>query len=155
MAQVLNGEAVMQISGREGSVVSFAPCCHPLPGDPIMGFLSPGKGIVVHQISCKNSVQFKKSPERCVRLAWDAEVEGDYRVEVRVEVENRPGVLAQVAAAISDAMSNIANVEHAIKDTVASTLIFLIEVKDRKHLARVMRKIRGVAAVSAASRYAS
>lgn len=146
-------DAVMHISGREGSVVSFGPCCHPVPGDAIMGFLSPGKGIVVHQGSCKNNVQFKKSPDRCVVLAWDGHVEGDYRVELKVEVENRPGVLAQVAAAISDATSNIANVEHAIKDTIASTLIFLIEVKDRKHLARVMRRVRAAAAVTSVSRH--
>lgn len=150
-----NAEAVMHISGREGSVVSFGPCCHPVPGDSIMGFLSPGKGIVVHQNACKNSVQFKKSPDRCVALSWDSKVEGDYRVELRVEVENRPGVLAQVASAISDAVSNIANVEHAVKDTIASTLVFLIEVKDRKHLARVMRRVRAAAPVTSVTRHAS
>ncbi len=88
------------ISGAERGVLSFANCCHPIPGDEIMGFLSSGKGVVVHRLECPNVAEYRKSPERCVPIAWDRSVQGDYRAALRVEVENKPGVLAQVAAVL-------------------------------------------------------
>src|SRR5690242_16723866 len=87
------------INGSERGVLSFGNCCHPLPGDEIMGYLSAGKGIVVHRLECPNVPELRKSPERCIEIAWDVAVQGDYKVELRIEVANRPGVLAQVAAA--------------------------------------------------------
>ncbi|HEY0231506.1 MAG TPA: bifunctional (p)ppGpp synthetase/guanosine-3',5'-bis(diphosphate) 3'-pyrophosphohydrolase, partial [Dokdonella sp.] len=81
------------ISGAERGVLSFGNCCHPVPGDEIMGYLSPGKGIVVHRVECPNVPELRKSPERCVEIAWDKDVQGDYKVELRIEVSNKPGVL--------------------------------------------------------------
>jgi guanosine-3',5'-bis(diphosphate) 3'-pyrophosphohydrolase len=130
------------ISGAERGVLSFANCCHPIPGDEIMGFLSSGKGVVVHRLECPNVAEYRKSPERCVPIAWDRSVQGDYRAALRVEVENKPGVLAQVAAAIAEAESNIDNVEYRERDLRLSVMDFNIEVKHRKHLADVMRRLR-------------
>src|SRR5436190_3365430 len=73
------GEAI-QITGAERGVLSFAACCHPIPGDEIMGYLSAGKGIVVHRLDCRNVPEFRKSPERCVAIAWDRVVSGEFKV---------------------------------------------------------------------------
>ena len=143
----------IRITGAERGVLSFANCCHPLPGDDIIGYLSPGKGIVVHRTECPNVVELRKSPERCVAIEWDRDVQGDYRAELRIEVINRPGVLATVAAAIAAADSNIENVEYVERDMAAATLLFTIEVKNRKHLAEVIRRVRRTGVVSGAYRY--
>jgi len=143
----------IRITGAERGVLSFANCCHPLPGDEIIGYLSSGKGIVVHRTECPNVVELRKSPERCVAIEWGREVQGDYRAELRIEVINRPGVLATIAAAIAAADSNIENVEYVERDLAAATLLFTIEVKNRKHLAEVMRRVRRTGVVSGVHRY--
>ena len=143
----------IRITGAERGVLSFANCCHPLPGDDIIGYLSSGKGIVVHREECPNVVELRKSPERCVGIEWDRGVQGDYRAELRIEVINRPGVLATVAAAIAAADSNIENVEYVERDASAATLLFAMEVKSRKHLADVIRRVRRTGVVSGAYRY--
>ncbi len=135
------GERLL-ISGRERGVISFGNCCHPIPGDDIVGYLSAGKGVVVHQTGCRNLPEYRKAPERLVPIDWDRQVEGDFRVVLRVVVMNKPGVLAGVAAAIAQAQSNIAHVEYAERDLAAAVLLFTIEVRDRKHLADVMRRVR-------------
>ncbi|MDR3447298.1 MULTISPECIES: bifunctional (p)ppGpp synthetase/guanosine-3',5'-bis(diphosphate) 3'-pyrophosphohydrolase [Dyella] len=143
----------IHITGAERGVLSFSNCCHPLPGDEIIGYLSSGKGIVVHRVECPNVVELRKSPERCVAIEWDRDVQGDYRAELRIEVINRPGVLATVAAAIAAANSNIENVEYVERDAAAATLLFALEVKNRKHLADVIRRVRRTGVVSGAYRY--
>ncbi|MEZ5461399.1 bifunctional (p)ppGpp synthetase/guanosine-3',5'-bis(diphosphate) 3'-pyrophosphohydrolase [Dokdonella sp.] len=141
------------ITGAERGVLSFGNCCHPVPGDEIMGYLSAGKGIVVHRLECPNMPEFRKSPERCVEIAWDTSVSGDYRVELRIIVANKPGVLAQVAAAVAQANSNIENVEYKERDLMSATLLFTIEVANRKHLADVMRGVRRLAVVNTVYRH--
>jgi len=143
----------IRITGAERGVLSFANCCHPLPGDDIIGYLSSGKGIVVHREECPNVAELRKSPERSVPIEWDRDVQGDYRAELRIEVINRPGVLATVAAAIAAADSNIENVEYVERDASAASLLFAIEVKSRKHLADVIRRVRRTGVVSGAYRY--
>lgn len=130
------------INGTERGVISFAQCCMPIPGDDIMGYHSAGKGIVVHRMECPNVAEYRKSPERWVAVGWDREVSGDFNVAIRIEVENRPGVLAQVAAAIAQAESNIDRVEYLERDSNIAVLRFGIEVSDGRHLAEVMRGVR-------------
>ena len=143
----------IRITGAERGVLSFANCCHPLPGDAIIGHVSPGKGIVVHREECPNVAELRKSPERYVDIEWDRDVQGDYRAELRIEVINRPGVLATIAAAIAAADSNIENVEYIERDLAAAALLFAIEVKNRKHLAEVIRRVRRTGVVSGVYRY--
>ncbi|WP_049622480.1 RelA/SpoT family protein [Frateuria defendens] len=143
----------IRITGAERGVLSFANCCHPLPGDDIVGYLSPGKGIVVHREECPNVAELRKSPERRVAIEWDRSVQGDFRAELRIEVINRPGVLATIAAAIAAADSNIENVEYVERDASAATLLFAIEVRSRKHLAEVIRRVRRTGVVSGAYRH--
>ncbi len=141
------------ISGAERGVLSFGNCCHPVPGDDIFGYLSAGKGIVVHRMECPNAAELRKSPERCIGIAWDKDVQGDYKVELRIEVANKPGVLAQVAAAIAEAGSNIENVEYKERDLTTATMLFTIEVSNRKHLADVIRRVRRLQVVTAVRRH--
>ncbi len=141
------------ITGAERGVLSFGNCCHPVPGDDIFGFLSAGKGIVVHRLECPNASELRKSPERWIDIAWDAAVQGDYKVELHIEVSNKPGVLAQVAAAIAAAASNIENVEYKERDLTTASMLFTIEVRNRKHLADVMRRVRRLHVVTAVRRH--
>ena len=145
------GERIL-ITGAERGVISFAQCCMPIPGDEIMGYHSAGKGIVVHRLECPNVAEFRKSPERWVAIGWDRAVSGDFDAALRIEVENRPGVLAQVAAAIAHAESNIDRVEYLERDTHTAAIRFSIEVADRKHLAEVMRRIRRLGVVHGVGR---
>jgi len=140
------------IKGTEGMVVTFAKCCHPIPGDPIQGFVSAGRGIVVHTESCKNIKEFRKHPEKWVDVQWEADIEDQFQVDIRVYVVNRRGVLATVAAAISDMDVNISNVDIEEHDSEYSTIVFTIAVHDRVHLAKVMRHIRSIDMVVRISR---
>ncbi len=124
-----------------------------MPGDEIFGFLSAGKGIVVHRVDCPNAAEYRKTPERIVAMDWDPEVGGDYRVRLRIVVENKPGVLATIAAAIAAVDSNIENVEYQERDLNTSTLMFTIEVHDRKHLDEVMNRVRRAGVVHGVHRY--
>ena len=141
------------ISGAERGVLSYGNCCNPVPGDDIVGYLSSGKGIVVHRLDCPNMPEYRKTPERIVAIGWDREVSGDYRVRLRILVDNKPGVLATVAAAIAESSSNIENVEYQERDLQTSALLFTISVHNRKHLADVMRRVRRASVVHAVYRY--
>ena len=151
--QAPHADENIRITGAERGVLSFANCCHPLPGDAIVGYLSQGKGIVVHREECPNVLELSKTSERRVGIEWAREVQGDYRAELRIEVANHPGVLATVAAAIAAADSNIENVEYVERDAAAATLLFAMEVKNRKHLADVIRRVRRTGVVSGVYRY--
>jgi guanosine-3',5'-bis(diphosphate) 3'-pyrophosphohydrolase len=140
------------ITGAERGVISFAQCCMPIPGDEIMGYHTAGKGIVVHRLECPHVAEYRKSPERWVPIGWDRQVSGDFDAALRIEVENRPGVLAQVAAAIAHAESNIDRVEYLERDARIAAIRFAIEVSDRKHLAEVIRRIRRLSVVHGVQR---
>ncbi|CAA9323980.1 MAG: Guanosine-3',5'-bis(diphosphate) 3'-pyrophosphohydrolase / GTP pyrophosphokinase, (p)ppGpp synthetase II [uncultured Lysobacter sp.] len=135
------------ITGAERGVVSFANCCLPVPGDDIMGYHTAGRGVVVHRLECPNVADYRKSPDRWVSIGWDREVAGDFGAALRVELDNRPGALAQVAAAIAEAESNIDRVEYLERDTNLAVLRFAIEVIDRRHLADVLRRVRRLGVV--------
>ena len=140
------------INGTERGVVSFANCCQPIPGDDIMGYHTAGKGIVVHRLDCPNLAELRKSPERWVPIGWDTSVIGDYDTALVVDVENRTGVLAQLAAAIAQSQSNIERVDYLDRDFNAAVLRFNIQVRDRNHLAEVMRRLRRLTAVQSVRR---
>ncbi|UXW17180.1 bifunctional (p)ppGpp synthetase/guanosine-3',5'-bis(diphosphate) 3'-pyrophosphohydrolase [Xanthomonas oryzae] len=140
------------IDGSERGVISFANCCQPIPGDEIMGYHTAGKGIVVHRLDCPNLAELRKSPERWVPIDWDSSVTGDYDTALVVEVENRTGVLAQLAAAIAQSQSNIERVDYLDRDFNAAVLRFNIQVRDRRHLAEVMRRLRRLHVVQSVGR---
>ena len=122
--------------------MSYARCCRPIPGDPVLGFLSAGRGIVVHTEDCKNVAKFRKHPEQWIDVQWAERIEGVFPVNLRVDVKNQRGVLASVAAAISELDANIDTVSFDDRDGQYTTMDFTVEVRDRVHLARMMRAIR-------------
>ncbi|MCL7713106.1 RelA/SpoT family protein [Stenotrophomonas mori] len=140
------------ISGSERGVVTFAGCCQPIPGDEIMGYHTAGKGIVVHRMDCPNLAELRKSPERWVPIGWDSSVVGDYDTALIVVVENGTGVLAQLAAAIAQSQSNIERVDYLDRDINAAMLCFNLQVRDRTHLAEVMRRLRRLSVVQSVRR---
>ena len=130
------------IAGTEGLLVSYARCCFPIPNDPIFAFLSSGRGIVIHRENCVNVEDYRKHPEKWLPVTWQASADRLFGSEVRVEVANRTGVLAAVAAAISSTDTNIDRVSVEERDSETSELVFELKVHDRKHLARIVRMIR-------------
>ncbi|NOY66593.1 MAG: bifunctional GTP diphosphokinase/guanosine-3',5'-bis pyrophosphate 3'-pyrophosphohydrolase [Gammaproteobacteria bacterium] len=140
------------IKGTEGMVVSFAKCCHPIPGDPVVGFVSTGRGIVVHTQGCNNIADYRKLADKWIDVEWSHEVEGDFVAEMRVDVANQRGVLATLAAIISDMDSNIENVDIEERDGMTHSINFTLTVKNRDHLAGIIRRARSVKSVMRISR---
>jgi guanosine-3',5'-bis(diphosphate) 3'-pyrophosphohydrolase len=140
-AQGQAAEAIT-VAGSEGSVVEFAHCCHPVPGDRIMGFVSAGKGVVVHRSNCHNVPELRKHPDRCLIMQWAPITRGMFKVALRMVTNNAPGVLANITASISEAGSNIEKVEQPESNPETATLLFTISVEDRDHMARVIRRLR-------------
>jgi RelA/SpoT family (p)ppGpp synthetase len=142
----------LTIKGTEGMVVSFPKCCYPIPGDPIHGFVTAGRGIVVHHQSCKNVALFLNHPEKWINVEWEKNIDREFQTSIRMNVTNQRGVLATVASAIADQDANIENVELGDQEDRYTTLTFVIEVKDRTHLAQVIRRVKAIKAVSQISR---
>ncbi|HEC73580.1 MAG TPA: bifunctional (p)ppGpp synthetase/guanosine-3',5'-bis(diphosphate) 3'-pyrophosphohydrolase, partial [Methylophaga aminisulfidivorans] len=142
----------LMIAGTEGMVVSFAKCCHPIPGDPIHGYVSSGRGIIIHQRGCKNTSHLRVQNEKWLDVAWSTDVERDFPVDIMVHSKNQRGTLATIAAAVSESDSNIDNVVIDERDGGYSDLRLTIEVSDRKHLARIIRRLRRLDMVERISR---
>ena len=140
------------IKGTEGMVMHFAKCCRPIPGDPVVGLMTAGRGMVIHTTTCRNLREHRHPPENYIDVQWEPGIEEEYPVEVAVLVADRRGVLATVAAALGNADSNIENVAIEERDGLTNTLRFTITVHNRQHLARVMRRVRNIPSVMRISR---
>jgi len=139
-----SGEMIqpLYIKGTESTVVQFARCCRPIPGDSITAFVSAGRGIVVHVQDCRNAQEFIDKPEKWIDIQWELEIDGSFPVEIKMMVKNQRGILATVAAAVAEKDANIENVDMDERDGIHSAISFLISVKNRKHLATVIRHVR-------------
>ena len=134
----------LAIKGTEGLAVKFATCCYPLPGDPVIGILIPGKGLMVHTEKCRQIVNLRRHPEQCIPLRWDENAEGEYPVMIKLGLINQKGVLALVASSISEAESHIEDINFGDNDGKYYFVNFKILVHDRKHLARILRDVRKI-----------
>ena len=132
----------LAVAGTEGLLVSYAHCCYPLPNDPILAFMSTGRGIVIHREICSNVEDYRKHPEKWLPVSWQNKPGRLFLSEIRIETVNRMGVLAAVSAAIAGTQTNVIHVTIEQRDAETSVLVFVLEVADRKHLARVMRVVR-------------
>ncbi|WP_295540881.1 bifunctional (p)ppGpp synthetase/guanosine-3',5'-bis(diphosphate) 3'-pyrophosphohydrolase [uncultured Thiohalocapsa sp.] len=144
----------LAIRGTEGMVVNLARCCRPIPGDAITGLFSPGKGIVIHRCECRNLGEFQSKRDKWLDVEWSDDPKAEFQTEIRVEVGNRRGALATIAAAIAEQGSNIEYVNSREKDGITSTLDFTINVHSRAHLANIMRRLRQIPLVVRISRLA-
>jgi GTP pyrophosphokinase len=141
------------IRGSEGMAVQFAQCCRPIPGDPIIGVISKGQGMVIHTHDCPVIAKMRHDPERVLDVAWDPETRKLFEVNIKTVVANQRGVLAKVAAEIAEAGSNIQNVAVDPEDGSNYTnMFFTIQVSNRLHLARIMRSLRRIPEVVRISR---
>jgi len=133
------------IRGSEGMAVQFAHCCQPIPGDPIIGIISKGQGMVIHTHDCPVIAKARHDPERILDVAWDPETRKPFEVNIKVVVANQRGVLAKVAAEIAEAESNIQNVAVDPEDGSAYTnMYFTLQVQNRLHLAQILRNLRNI-----------
>ncbi|MFA6162140.1 MAG: bifunctional (p)ppGpp synthetase/guanosine-3',5'-bis(diphosphate) 3'-pyrophosphohydrolase [Methylobacter sp.] len=135
------------IKGTEGMVITLAKCCRPIPGDSIIGFFNPGKGIVVHHHECHNSTDVKKKPISWLDVEWSEDIAGEFPVEIRIEILNQRGSLATVASTISENNSNIENITILDQDDRVSVDSITLTVKDRVHLAKIMRRLKELSIV--------
>ncbi|MDH0142357.1 MULTISPECIES: bifunctional GTP diphosphokinase/guanosine-3',5'-bis pyrophosphate 3'-pyrophosphohydrolase [Pseudomonadaceae] len=142
-----SSDGPLAIRGTEGLVLSYAKCCTPIPGDPIVGHLSAGKGMVVHLDSCKNIADIRHNPEKCIQLNWAKDVAGEFNVELRVELEHQRGLIALLASSVNAADGNIEKIGMDERDGRISVVQLVISVHDRVHLARVIKKLRAIKGV--------
>jgi guanosine-3',5'-bis(diphosphate) 3'-pyrophosphohydrolase len=134
----------LAIAGTEGLVVSYARCCFPIPYDAIVAFLSSGRGIVIHRENCSNVAAFGKQPDKWIPAVWQKEQQRLFSAGLVVEVTNRMGILAEVATRIAAEQSNISHVNVDASQGDQSTILFEVQVRNRAHLARLIRAIRGM-----------
>ena len=131
----------LEIAGTQGLLVTYAGCCNPIPGDGIVGYMSSGRGVIIHRDNCHNVAAYRKQPAKWIPVDWRQGIKGEFQSEIRVRTLNRVGLLAAVAGSISASLSNIRHVNVETDDD-ESTLLFRLNVRNRRHLAQVMRSIR-------------
>lgn len=133
------------ISGSEGMAVQFAPCCRPIPGDPILGYINKEKGLIIHTHDCPTTRKFKLDPDKWLDVEWDSDDKKLFKVNVCVVVNNQRGMLAKLASGISDVGSNIDNVSVEEADgSQYANVNFTVQVRNRVHLADLMRGLRKI-----------
>ena len=142
----------LMIAGTEGLLVTYARCCFPIPNDPIMAYLSAGRGVMIHRQNCGNLAEYRKQPDKWLSVAWEATRGRLFSSEIQLEINNRVGVLAAVASSIAGTETNIDQVSLEERDVDSSSLKFQVQVRDRKHLARVIRTVRRMPDVQRVSR---
>ena len=136
-------DAVVVIRGTEGMAVQLARCCRAIPGDSIVGSIKKGQGLVVHAAECRVAQRSRRAePEQWIDVEWAPESGRLYQAEIRVTVANQRGVLGRVASEIAEAGSNIDAITMDDDRALYTSMHFVLEVYDRKHLARVMRALR-------------
>jgi len=132
----------LMIAGTEGLLVTYARCCFPIPKDPIMAYLSAGRGVMIHRQNCGNLAEYRKQPEKWLSVAWEETHGRLFTSEIQLEINNRVGVLAAVASSIAEGETNIDQVQLEERDVSNSWLRIQLQVRDRHHLAQVIKTIR-------------
>ena len=133
------------VRGTEGVTVQFAQCCRPIPGDPIIGWIKKGQGMVIHTHDCPVMAKTRADPDKYLDVEWGPETKKLFDVSIKLVAANKRGVLARIAAEIADAESNIDNVGMETQDGGQySTVHFTLQVHNRLHLAKVMRALRRI-----------
>ena len=135
------------IDSSDSLILHYARCCHPIPGDPILGHVSPGKGLVVHLESCHNLKEIRNHPEKCISLNWSLSAEGEFPVEIKVECTPERGFIAALASRITDQDATIETINTTEKDAYTSIVDVVLTVRNRVHLADIIRRARSLAAV--------
>jgi (p)ppGpp synthase/HD superfamily hydrolase len=122
-------------------VLNYAKCCRPIPGDDVLGLTTSGNGFVVHRSACNN---IKKLRAQKIFIEWADDVSGEYQTQIRVFSEKQRGVLANVAGVISRLSCNIENVKFDEVQNPYASFVFTIDVRNRKHLADLIKELKKV-----------
>ncbi len=138
----IDGRNKLPIKGADGVLITFAKCCRPIPGDPIIAHVSPGKGLVIHHESCRNIRGYQKEADKFMPVEWDKDVDSDFIAEIKIDMINHQGAFANLTAAINDANSSIQSMNTEEKDGRVYCAFIRLTTKNRIQLANVMRKIR-------------
>jgi GTP pyrophosphokinase len=140
------GVEKIKVRGFDDLMVFRAGCCNPIMGEAIIGYVTRGKGVSVHALSCPNVLNLLYHPERRIEVEWDkaADAAARYAVRLTMQVEDRKGILADVSSRIADTNSNITNVEARTDEAQRGRIDMTVEIKDLKHLQRVIKSLRGV-----------
>ncbi|QUJ67313.1 bifunctional GTP diphosphokinase/guanosine-3',5'-bis pyrophosphate 3'-pyrophosphohydrolase [Photobacterium sp. GJ3] len=132
----------MPIRGADGILLTFANCCHPIHGDPIMAYVSPGKGLVIHREECSNIRGYQKEPDKYMPVEWSRDFEQEFVTNLKVDMQNHQGALADLTNTIANTGSNIQGLSTEEKDGRLYTITVRLTTKGRVHLANIMRRIR-------------
>ena len=146
------GQGPVLVKGHSDMLATLAKCCNPLPGEPIVGYITRGRGVSVHSKDCPNVENLLYNPEREIEVDWASRKGGQsgedlYRTSLLIETEDKPGMLARLADAIATMDSNIAQIEADTEETGLGFIEVVIQVRDRKHLERLVRRIRSLTGV--------
>ena len=147
-----NKQKPLVISGTEGMIINFANCCHPLPGDSIIGHMSAGRGVVVHTSNCIYTKKIRSNPSTAVDLSWADEVKGEFTVPISINIKHQRGMVATLATKINSLDANIESINITDNDVHSSRVDIEISVHDRVHLARIMRQLRNIKSVNSITR---
>lgn len=139
-----NSTLPVVIDASERLLLQYARCCHPIPGDPILGHVTPGKGLVIHLESCRNLKEIRSNPEKCMPLTWSTVVRGEFPVEIKVEITPERGFIAALASRMTEEDATIENITVTEKDAFTSVVDVVLNVKNRIHLADILRRARSL-----------
>ncbi|TFH58021.1 MAG: bifunctional (p)ppGpp synthetase/guanosine-3',5'-bis(diphosphate) 3'-pyrophosphohydrolase, partial [Gemmatimonadales bacterium] len=139
------GGAPVKVRGLDDVMVYLAKCCEPIRGEPVVGYITRGKGVSVHAERCPNVERLLYDPERRIEVAWTgAEEEARFRVKINIISENRQGVLAKVTSAIADEEANITNVSAQSLEGRRGQITLTVDISDMNHLERILQRLRGI-----------
>ncbi|MGA7614153.1 MAG: bifunctional (p)ppGpp synthetase/guanosine-3',5'-bis(diphosphate) 3'-pyrophosphohydrolase [Thermoanaerobaculia bacterium] len=138
--------AVIKVRGYDDLMTYLAKCCSPLPGEPIIGYVTRGKGIAVHSSNCPNVKNLMFNPDREITVEWASQGDAQYRIELEITLEDRTGILARVISSIANLKTNIRHIEARTADG-RGVIDLLVEISDLKHLEKLIKSIQGTEGV--------
>ena len=142
----------LEITGSEGLVVNYAPCCKPIPGDSVMGHFTADRGLVVHQERCKNILSFRKDPQQCFPVNWGESSGKVFTSQIKIMGNDEPGLLASLASAITETGTNISSIQTTDLNSGLHDFVLDLEVSDRLHLAQIIKKIKTLKSIVSVTR---
>ncbi|MBV06516.1 MAG: bifunctional GTP diphosphokinase/guanosine-3',5'-bis(diphosphate) 3'-diphosphatase [Gammaproteobacteria bacterium] len=147
-----NSAVPLEITGSEGLIVNYATCCKPIPGDSVIGHFTADKGLVVHQERCKNILSFREDPQQCFPINWGERSGRVFTAQIKIVANDEPGLLANIASAITDEETNICSIQTTELNPGTHDFVLDLEVSDRLHLSKIIRKIKNLKPVVSISR---
>ena len=142
----------LEITGSEGLIVNYAVCCKPIPGDSVIGHFTAERGLVIHQERCKNILSVREDPQQCFPVNWGEPGGRTFNAQIKVIGKDEPGLLANLASVITSQETNIASIQTTEINTGMHEFVLDLEVTDRLHLSKILRKIRTLSSIVSVSR---